>query len=69
MLINRTGSVMISVLDSKAVDHEFELRSGQTEDYKFLVFVASPLTRSNKEKEQKLDGSQSITKRTASSSH
>ena len=31
---NRIGGVMVSVLASSAVDHEFESRSGQTKDYK-----------------------------------
>ena len=31
---NRIGGVMVSVLTSSAIDHEFEPRSGQTKDYK-----------------------------------
>ena len=30
---HRIGGVMVSVLSSSAVDHGFELRSGQTKDY------------------------------------
>jgi hypothetical protein len=30
---NRIGSIMVSVLTSSAVDHGFNLQSGQTKDY------------------------------------
>ena len=43
MICNHNGGVMVSVLALSAVDCGFELRSGQTKDYK-LVFVASPLS-------------------------
>ena len=35
--MNRIGDVMVSVLASRAVDHGFEPRSGQTKDYKIGV--------------------------------
>ena len=40
---DRVGGVMVSVLTSSAVDHEFEPWLGQTEDYK-LIFIASLLS-------------------------
>jgi hypothetical protein len=33
------GGVIVSVLDSGAVDREFEPRSGQTKDWIFVVLV------------------------------
>jgi hypothetical protein len=33
----RIGGVMVSVLASSAVDHEFEHRSGQTKDYEIGI--------------------------------
>jgi hypothetical protein len=30
---NRIGGIMVSVLTSSAVDHGFDLQSGQTKDY------------------------------------
>ena len=36
-LSNRIGGVMVSVLFSRAVDHGFETRSGQTKDYKIGI--------------------------------
>jgi hypothetical protein len=35
--INRIDGVMVSVLDSCAVDHGFEPRSGQTKDYEIGI--------------------------------
>ena len=35
--INCIGGVMVSVLDSSAVDRGFELRSIQTKDYKICI--------------------------------
>ena len=37
MKYNRIGGVMVSVLASSAVDHEFEHRSGQTKDYEIGI--------------------------------
>ena len=34
---NRIGGVMVNVLASRAVDHGFELRSGQTKDSKIGI--------------------------------
>jgi hypothetical protein len=34
LVINLISGVMVSVLASSAIDHGFELRSGQTKDYK-----------------------------------
>ena len=34
---NRIGGVMVSVFTSSAVDRGFELRSGQTKDYKISI--------------------------------
>jgi len=34
---NRISGVMVRVLGSSAVDHGFELRSGQTKDYKIDI--------------------------------
>ena len=53
---NRIGGVMVSVLASIAVDHGFEPRRIKPKTLP-LVCVASPL--SNKEKEQRLVGSES----------
>ena len=50
---NRIGGVMVSVLASSTIDHWFEPRSGQTEDYKISI-VASPLS-SIKEKLQSVE--------------
>ena len=36
-MIERIGCVMVSVLASSAVDRGFELRSGQTKDYKIGI--------------------------------
>ena len=47
---------MVNVLASSAVDPGLEPRSGQTKTIK-LVFVASPLSR--QQKEQRPDGSES----------
>ena len=41
---DRIGSVVISVLNSSAVDRGFMFRSGQTKGYLKLVCVASPLS-------------------------
>jgi hypothetical protein len=38
---NGIGGVMISVLTSSAVDRGFELRSGQTKDYKIVPYCFS----------------------------
>ena len=35
--MNRIGGVIVNVLASSAVDHGFELRSGQTKDYKIGI--------------------------------
>ena len=40
----RIGGVMVSVLASSVVDRGFKPWSGQTKDYKILVFVASALS-------------------------
>ena len=40
--MNCIDGVMVSVLASGAVDHGFELRSGQTKDCE-MVFIATPL--------------------------
>ena len=48
---------MVSVLVSSAVDRVFELRSGQTKNYKTCCF--STKKRIIKEKEQMLVGSES----------
>jgi hypothetical protein len=37
----RIGGVMISVLDSSAVDRGFESQSGQTKDYKISIWCCS----------------------------
>ena len=35
--LNRIGGVLVSVFASSAVDRGFELRSGQTKDYKIAI--------------------------------
>ena len=49
---NRIVGVMVSVLDSSAVDREFEPRSGQTKDYKIgiVCFSAKNTTLRSKSK-------------------
>ena len=37
VVTNHIGDVMVSMLVSSAVDHEFETRSGQTKDYKIGI--------------------------------
>ena len=49
---------MVRLLAQSVVDHGLEPRSGQTKDYK-LVFVASLLSSSIKEKKQRMVGSES----------
>ena len=39
--VNRIGGVMVSVLASSAVDHGFQLRSGQTKDYEICICCLS----------------------------
>ena len=39
--VNRIGGVMVSLHASSATDREFELRSGQTKDYKIGIFCVS----------------------------
>ena len=48
------SGVMVSMLTSSALDYGFESRSDQTKDYKFNYCCIS----ANKEKEQKLVGSE-----------
>ena len=38
---NHIGGVMVSVLASSAVNRGFELRSGQTKDYKIGIYCVS----------------------------
>ena len=45
--VNLIGGVMVNVLASGVVDHGFEVRSGQTKDYRknlYFKFIASPLS-------------------------
>ena len=42
---------MVSVLASSVVDREFELRSGQTKDYKMCCFSAKHASLSRKSKD------------------
>ena len=53
---NRIGSVMVSVLASRVIDCGYELRSCQTKEYKIVICCFSA---KNKEKEQRLVGSES----------
>ena len=52
---NRISGVMVSVLNSSAVDRGFESDQVQPQTIK-MVFVASPLSTQHKEKEQRLVG-------------
>ena len=56
---NRIDSLMVSVLASSAIDCGFEPRSGQTKEYKIVIYCFSTKPRSIKEKEQRLFGSES----------
>ena len=53
-LTNRIDSVMVSVLDSSAVDRGFEPRSGQTKDFKIGIccFSAKHAALRRKSKDQ-----------------
>ena len=39
--VNRIGGVMVSVLASSAVNHGFQLRSGQTKNYEICICCLS----------------------------
>ena len=53
------GGVMVSVLVSSAVDRGFEPRSGQTNNYKIVIFCFSAKQAAIMEKDQGLVGSES----------
>jgi hypothetical protein len=53
---NRIGSVMVSALASSAIDCGYELQSCQAKEYKIGICCFSA---KNKEKEQRLVGSES----------
>ena len=57
---NHFGGVMVSVLALSAVDHGFEPRSGQTNDYKNGIYCFSAKQAAlSKEKEQRMVDSES----------
>ena len=59
LLRARMGGVMVSVLVSSAVDRGFEPRSGQTNNYKIVIFCFSAKQAAIMEKDQGLVGSES----------
>jgi hypothetical protein len=53
-IANRIDAVMVSVLASSAVDRGFEPRSGQTKDYKIVIYCLSAEHSSLMSKNQNL---------------